>query len=432
MEHLLKICVIGGGSSYTPELIEGFIESWEEQPVGEIALMDIDPNRLEIVGGLARRMIQASGCLIRLETVTERSQAIRGADFVISQIRVGGMACRILDEKIPPRFGVIGQETTGPGGFAKALRTIPVALAIAADITALAPEAFFLNFTNPAGLITEALQRFTDVKTIGLCNLPIGTEMRLSRMLDVDRRQLRLDWVGLNHLNWMRGVWVDEQDVWEKVFSHELEEALQREEEDWDFSTPILEMLGMIPCGYLNYYYHHDRILEKQRKASRTRGEEVREIETSLLEMYRDPNLREKPALLEKRGGAYYSKAAVSLISAIANDKGEVHIVNTRNGGAIPGLAEDVVVEVPCRIGAGGAIPLPASEMPPEIGGLVQAVKAYEVLTAQAGAHGDRQKALQALLAHPLVPSFEAAQGLLEALLQAHREYLPASFFAGR
>ncbi len=434
IDRPLKICVIGGGSSYTPELIEGFIESWAELPVGEIALMDIDPRRLEIVGGLARRMVQASGCPIRLETTTERSAAIQGADFVISQIRVGGMAARILDEKIPPQFGVIGQETTGPGGFAKALRTIPVALSIAADIADLAPGAFFLNFTNPAGLITEALQRFAQVRTIGLCNLPIGAEMRISEMLGVDRRSLQLDWVGLNHLNWIRGASLDGQNIWSEVFARELEEARQRGAsgagaDDWDFSAPVLEALGKIPCGYLNYYYHHDQILNKQRRASRTRGEEVREIESRLLEMYQDPGLKEKPALLEQRGGAYYSKVAVSLISAIANDKGEVHIVNTRNQGAIPDLPEDVVVEVPCRVGAGGARPLPAGRMPPEIGGLVQAVKAYEELTAEAGAHGDRQKALQALLAHPLVPSFEAAQGLLDALLKAHRNYLPASFF---
>jgi 6-phospho-beta-glucosidase len=427
----IKVCIIGAGSSYTPELIEGFIESWTELPVSVISLMDIDQRRLEIITGLTLRMVQAAQVEIDVEQTLDQRQSIQGADFVVSQIRVGGMAARIQDEKIPPQFGVIGQETTGPGGFAKALRTIPVALGIARDIEASAPGAFLLNFTNPAGLITEALQRYSSVPTIGLCNLPIGTEMRLSKKLGVDRKDIRLDWVGLNHLNWTRGVTARGEDVWNEVFADELNEAQAREAGGWEFTADLLGALGMLPCGYLNYYYNHDRMLAKQRSASRTRGEEVQEIESSLLEMYQDPDLNRKPELLEKRGGAYYSKAAVSLISAIANNKQEVHIVNTLNGEAISDLPPEVVIEAPCLIGSSGAKPLKLGPLPIQVRGLVQAVKSYEELTAIAGAEGDQRKALLALLAHPLTPSFTAAQGLLSALLDAHRSYLPQFFPKG-
>jgi 6-phospho-beta-glucosidase len=430
MTNSIKVSVIGAGSSYTPELIEGFIESWAEFPVKQISLMDIDRSKLKIVGGLAKRMVQASGREIDLVMTMNRREAIEGCDFVISQIRVGGMDARVLDEKIPPKFGVIGQETTGPGGFAKALRTIPVILDLARDIQELAPGAFLINFTNPSGLITEALLRYSSVPSIGLCNLPIGTEMRLAQMLGVERRRLSLDWVGLNHLNWVRGVSLDGKDIWLRIFSREVKMAKQREADGWNFSAELLESLGMLPCGYLNYYYHHDQVLAKQRQASQTRGEQVKEIEHQLMEMYQDPNLEEKPQLLEERGGAYYSKAAVSLISAIANNKAEVHIVNCGNQGAIPDLRREAVVEIPCAIGASGARPLVTDPLPAEIRGLVQAVKAYEELAVVAGAEGDRKRALQALLAHPLVPSFEAARGLLDALLSAHHDYLP-QFFPG-
>ena len=241
MARSLKICVIGAGSTYTPELIEGFIESRSEIRVSAISLMDIDERKLRIVGGLAQRMTQAANPDIAVSITTNREQALEGADFVITQIRVGGMAARILDEKIPPQFGVIGQETTGPGGFAKALRTIPVILSIADDVRRLAPHATLLNFTNPAGLITEALHRYSTVPSIGLCNLPIGAEMRLSQRMGIPKERLSLDWVGLNHLNWIRGAAVDGVDVWDKLFSDELEAARQRPEDDWNFSADILE-----------------------------------------------------------------------------------------------------------------------------------------------------------------------------------------------
>lgn len=421
----LRICVIGGGSSYTPELIEGFIEKQDELPVHSITLMDNDPRKLEIVGGLAQRMVEAANTRIKILMTNDLEHALEDAAFIINQIRVGGMEARILDEKIPLQYGVIGQETTGPGGFAKALRTIPVALRIAQTIERLSPEAFLINFTNPAGLITEALVRYSPVSVIGLCNLPIGAEMRLSKRLAVARNRLRLDWLGLNHLNWIRGATLDGVDIWDQVFQQELAEAQEYAGDGWHFSVNLLEDLGMIPCGYLNYYYNHDLLLAKQMNAAKTRGEEVQEIEDKLMEMYLDPELMEKPKLLEERGGAYYSKAAVDLISAIANDKEEIHIVNTVNRGAIGNLPAEVVVEVPCMIDGNGAHPLKTDALPVEIRGLVQVVKSYEELTAVAGTEGSRRQALLALLAHPLTPSYQAAQGLLDSLLTAHRAYLP-------
>ncbi len=421
----MKLCVIGAGSSYTPELIEGVIRNQNVLPISTIALMDINADRLRIVAGLSRRMVQAAGADIKIEETLERVPAIEGSHFVVSQIRVGGMAARILDETIPPRFGVIGQETTGPGGFAKALRTIPVVLDIAHEIESLAPEAFLINFTNPAGLITEALQRHAGVKSIGLCNLPIGMEMRIAEELNVERNRIHLDWVGLNHLNWTRGAYLDGEDIWQQVYASALEMACEQEPDGWNFSPDLLETLGMIPCGYLNYYYNHDLMLEKQRNAPQSRGEQVLALESELMCMYQDPNLSEKPKLLEERGGAYYSTAAISLIAAIVNDSREIHIVNTRNRGAIPDLPADVVVEVPCLITASGSETQQCAPLPAEIRGLVQAVKAYEELTVEAAVSGERRAALQALMSHPLVPSFEIAKRLLDALLDAHRKYLP-------
>jgi 6-phospho-beta-glucosidase len=249
---MIKVSVIGAGSSYTPELIEGFVESWSDLPVSQVTLMDIDERRLDVVAGLARRMVETAGVDIRIEQTLQRREAIEGSRFVVSQIRVGGVDARLLDETIPPRFGVIGQETTGPGGFAKALRTIPVVLGIASDVEVSAPGAVLVNFTNPAGLIAEALQRHSAVQAIGLCNLPIGMEMRVAEQLGVERGRVRLDWVGLNHLNWTRGVTIDGRDVWPEVFAGAIELARKSVEDGWTFSAELLETLGMIPCGYLN------------------------------------------------------------------------------------------------------------------------------------------------------------------------------------
>jgi len=428
MARELKICVIGGGSTYTPELIEGLIERQAELGLATVTLMDIDEDRLRVVGGFAKRMIRAAGSPIELVLSTERKEALEGADYVISQIRVGGNAQRIVDEKIPLRFGIVGQETTGPGGFAKALRTIPVMLGIAADMERLSPQAWLINFTDPSGLITEALSKHSKAQVIGLCNLPINMIYAVAGYLGVSPQRVRLDYVGLNHLSWAKGVYLDGRQVTREVLTKAITEARQAAKGHSPFSPELLEALGMLPCYYLRYYYHHDEVLEEQEEAGKTRGEEVREIEERLLAIYADPHLVSKPKELEKRGGALYSTAALSLIAAIVGNKNEVHIVNCRNRGAIADLPEDSVVEVPCLVGAAGATPLTVGYLPVAIRGLIQAVKAYEELTIEAAVTGDQKTALKALLNHPLVPSFGVAKALLNAILEANSDYLPQFF----
>ena len=417
----LKIAVIGGGSVYTPELIEGFLVRREELPVHTVCLMDIDPARLEVVGGLVKRMICAAGAKIQVELTANRREALFGADFVITQLRVGGMAARIMDEKIPLKFGVVGQETIGPGGFANALRTIPVMLEIAREMEEVCPKAFLLNFTNPSGLVVEALLRYSGIRALGLCNVPVGMKYTIAGWLNVDPAKVELDYAGLNHLSWVRGVRIAGEDAFPWVFSEAITQAKKG---NFPFSPALLEALGMIPSYYLRYYYHHDEVLAEQKQAPQTRGEEVQRIDSELLRLYADPKLVKKPELLGKRGGAYYSTAAVALISAIYNDKREVHVVNVRNEGAIPDLPRDVVVEVPAVVDGEGPHPLPLEPLPPHIRGLVQAVKAYELLAVETAVTGDERIALRALLAHPLVPSFSVAQGLWEAIKEANRTYL--------
>ena len=414
----LKICVIGGGSTYTPELIDGIIELRRSLPVEEVALMDVDVGRVETLGALARRMVAASDCELAVRATSDRLEALRDADYVITQIRVGGMQARIEDERIPLKYGVIGQETTGPGGFANALRTIPVMLDIAADMTKVAPEARLINFANPSGIVTEAVAKHSEVEPIGLCNGPIGAQRAIAAMLDVDPERISMDWVGLNHLSWVREVLLDGREIIGEVIEQAISNGLLSQ-----FSPALLRGLGMLPSYYLDYYYNTGRVLSEQQAAKRTRGEEVLEIERRLLDSYANPALAAKPPELEKRGGAYYSTAAVSLIRALEGEDG-VHIVNVTNRGAMEELPDDVTVEVPCRIERGGARPLPCSPLPVAIRGLVQAVKSYEELTIQASAEGDAVAAVLALNAHPLVPSFGIAQKLWDDIRRTHARYL--------
>ena len=414
----MKVCVIGAGSTYTPELVEGFINRRDELPVSSISLMDIDGAKLDIVGTLAKRMVEKAGLGATVELTTDRRKAIEGADYIITQIRVGGLQARIRDERIPIEFGVVGQETTGPGGFAKALRTIPVILSIARDIEKLAPDAWLINFTNPSGIITETLLRHSKVKAIGLCNAPIGMWKNIAAKLEVEREKVFLKYVGLNHLSWITQVFVGGRDVTQEVVKKGMA-GRAKEDAAW------MKEYGMIPNGYLHYYYARDKVVEDQKKAEKTRGEIVAEIEADLLEQYKDANLQEKPKLLEKRGGANYSTAAVSLASAIHNNKNELHIVNVRNCGTITCLPYDSAIEAMSLVDSCGAHPLAIGDVPLEIRGLLHAVKAYEELAVKAGVEGDRTAALQALVAHPLIPSFTVAKGLLDRILEANAEYLP-------
>ncbi|MDF2568719.1 MAG: 6-phospho-beta-glucosidase [Sporomusa sp.] len=430
----LKVVVIGGGSSYTPELIDGFIRRAGELPAAEICLVDIPAGqgKLAIVADLARRMVDKAGVNTKVTACFDREKALRGADFVVTQFRVGGLSARAQDERFPLKYGVLGQETTGPGGFAKALRTIPVILDICHDMERFCPDAWLINFTNPAGLITESVLKHTKIKCIGLCNVPIHMKMTIAKLLNADADDIFIDFAGLNHLVWGRTVWHKGIDVTAKVLDMMQDGAAltMKNIPDLKWDGDFLRALGMVPCPYHRYFYMTDTILAEELAAAAqggvgTRAEIVKAVEERLFELYKDPQLTQKPVELEKRGGAYYSDAAVSLISAIYNDKREIHTVNTINRGAISGLPADCVIETNCVISKNGALPLQVGELQPELAGLVQHVKAYEMLAIEAGVHGDRKKALQALVNHPLVPSVGVAKELLADLLMLNAEYLP-------
>jgi 6-phospho-beta-glucosidase len=421
----VKVAVVGGGSTYTPELVEGFVTRGDRLTVDELALLDIDADRLAIVGGLAGRMLRRVGWSGRLVLTGDRDRALEGADFVLVQLRVGGQAARFSDESIPPRFGCIGQETTGPGGFAKALRTVPVVLELAEETARRgAPGAWFLDFTNPTGLVTQALLDGGH-RALGLCNVAIGFQRRFAAHFGVEPDRVRLEHVGLNHLTWERKVYVDGVDRLPEL----LEGAMDLVSDEGVLPAELIRAIGAIPSYYLHYYYRTAHVLQEQR-TGKTRAEEVMEIEAGLLELYKDPFLDTKPALLEERGGAYYSDAAAALVASLHAGTGDVQVVNLRNEGAIPGLPDDAVVEIPATVDQGGAHPLPVAPLEPDMLALVEHAKGYEILAADAAVSGDRRTALRALMANPLVGDFDVARPLLEALLDANRAYLPR-FFAG-
>jgi 6-phospho-beta-glucosidase len=418
----VKVAVVGGGSTYTPELVDGFVRRAERFPVDELTLLDPDSERLEVVGALARRMLERAGYGGRVLLTADADKAIDGASFVIVQLRVGGQAARLLDETIPPRFGCVGQETTGPGGFAKALRTIPVVLDLA-ERTARrgAPGAWLIDFTNPTGMVTQALLD-EGHRALGLCNVAINVQRRFAERFGVEPQRVELEQVGLNHLSWVREVRVEGEERLAGLLQTDLDAV----SEEAHLSPELIGAIRAIPSYYLRYYYLTGEIVEAQRSGSEpTRAEEVMEIESGLLELYRDPNLAEKPELLERRGGAYYSEAAAQLVASVASSTGDVHVVNVRNDGAIPDLRDDDVVEVAARIDGEGAHPLPVEPLSEDMLALVQHAKAYERLAIRAATTGDRSIALRALLANPLVPDYPTASALLEAILDANREHLP-------
>jgi 6-phospho-beta-glucosidase len=422
----MKVAVIGGGSSYTPELINGFLARTDSFPVTDLWLMDVLPERLEIVGKFAQRMVEAAGAPFRVHLTTDQREAVRGASYVTTQLRVGWMAARREDEYLGLRHGLIGQETTGVGGMAKALRTIPVILRLAADMRELAPGALLVNFTNPAGLVTEALARHApDVPSVGVCNVPIGTKMNMLRRLgiDVDVSRVRLDTLGLNHLTWHRGLTVDGEDVWPRVLESVIEEMQQSDHPDWD--VPLLESLRMIPNYYLQYFYYTARKFESQKSWPPSRAEDVMRIEEGLFKQYAEPDRTTPPEGLMQRGGAYYSTVATQILNAHYNDMGETHEVNVPHRGAVAGWPADWVLEMPCRVDASGIHPLPAQPLPPACFGLIAQIKSYELLTVQAAEYGDRNAAYQALQAHPLGPSADKVQAVLEDLLHTNKAYLP-------
>ena len=427
----MKIAVIGGGSTYTPELVKGFLDRVDQLPLTELWLMDIDAGRLGVVGGFARRMVLAKGSPFEVKLTTDQKEAVSGSDTVLTQLRVGQMQARREDEYLGKRHGLIGQETTGVGGMAKALRTIPVVLNIARDVRELAnPGALLVNFTNPAGLITQALHQYSpDVTAVGVCNVPIKAKMDILEWIEhdsmkvLDPQRAQLDTLGLNHLSWHRGFRLDGEDIWQRVMERFISDLRSDPDPLWDI--PTIEALGMMPNYYLQYYYYTDRVLADQRQWPPSRAEQVMAVEKELLRQYASPNLMEPPADLMKRGGAYYSTVATQLINAYYNNLDEVHVVNVPNGEAVTGWPADWVLELPARVNRRGIHPLPAEPLPPVCFGLLAQVKAFELLTVEAAVHGDRRLAFQALLAHPLGPKADQVQAVLDDMLNTHRNDLP-------
>ncbi|HPM77321.1 MAG TPA: 6-phospho-beta-glucosidase [bacterium] len=417
----MKIAIIGGGSTYTPEVIDGFLQVGGELCLTELVLMDIDDHRLAVVGDFAKRMAAHAGGAFRVTTTMDRRAAIDGASFVLSQFRVGGQQARHQDILLGLRHDLIGQETTGIGGMAKALRTLPATMDICRDVCELAPDAWIINFTNPSGLITEAILNHTDCKCIGLCNVPLEMKMVIARFLDVTDREVELDSVGLNHLGWVRKIVVKGEDVTPRLLAFLASDSGPANIPDMDFAPELIRALNAVPLYYNRFYYNTERVLADLKAKPKTRAQEVMEIEEKLLRKYRDPRQVTKPAELDQRGGAFYSKIAVELIDAIVNDRGIQHVVNVKNAGAIPNLPVDNVVEIACSIDKNGATPLPTASLEPSMFALVARAKAYEQLTIRAALDQSYDQALKAIFTNPLGPTADRAKQVLDDLLQVNQ-----------
>ncbi|MBA9039267.1 6-phospho-beta-glucosidase [Bacillus aryabhattai] len=433
----MKVVTIGGGSSYTPELVEGFIKRYDELPIRELWLVDVEEGKekLEIVGALARRMVKKASVDMEIHLTLDRQKALINADFVTTQLRVGQLDARIQDERIPLKYGMIGQETNGAGGLFKGLRTIPVLLKIAEEIHEVCPNAWLINFTNPAGMVTEALLRYgKHSKVVGFCNLPVHMTNSIASLLQIEKEDVHIEFAGLNHLVYGLHVYAKGKEVTQEVIrrlSDPKSQVTMRNIAPIPWQPDFLEALGVILCPYHRYYYKTKEILAEELLAFQsgtTRAEAVKALEAELFELYKNPNLEMKPPQLEKRGGAYYSDAACNLISSIHNDKGDIQTLNVKNNGAISSFPNESAVEVNCVVTKQGPVPLAVGELPVEVNGLVQQIKSFERVGAEAAVTGSYEKALVALSINPLVPSDELAKSVLDELLQAHREYLPAFF----
>ncbi|PHM45011.1 phospho-beta-glucosidase [Xenorhabdus mauleonii] len=429
----IKIAVIGGGSSYTPELVEGIIQRSQMIPLSELALVDVEAGRekVEIIAGLTRRMLDKQGLQhVAVNVHYALDEAIRGASFVLTQLRVGQLPARAADERLGLKYGLLGQETTGVGGFAKALRTIPVLLEIARKVERLAPDAWIINFTNPAGIVTEAVSRYSKAKIIGLCNVPISMHHMIANMLQRPYQDVQLRFAGLNHMVWAHQVLVNGKDETAQVLEllcNGAELTMNNiREEPWP--PEFLRALGAIPCPYHRYFYQTGKMLQEERESAAskgTRAEQVMQVERQLFELYADPSLDHKPEQLSFRGGSFYSEVALELISAIHNNLGTQLVVNTPNRGTIHGLPDDAVIETNCIVDAQGAHPLVFGHLPESMLALTQQVKAFERLTIEAAVHGDRKAALLALVSHPLVADAALDSTLLNEVLDINQMYLP-------
>ncbi|EGT2206560.1 6-phospho-beta-glucosidase [Clostridioides difficile] len=432
MKKGLKIVTIGGGSSYTPELVEGFINRYEELPVKELWLVDIEDGKekLEIVGNLAKRMVKKAGVDMKINLTLDRREALRDADFVTTQLRVGLLDARIKDETIPLSHGVMGQETNGAGGLFKALRTIPVIFDIIKDVEELCPNAWMVNFTNPTGIITEAVFKYTNFRRyIGLCNVPIHLKNDVAKLFNVESDRISMDFAGLNHMVYGLNVSLDGEDVTKEAIDKFVKADISMQNiKAIDFNAEFVKSLGAIPCPYHRYYYKTKEMLEdelREFKEGKARGQVVKELEEQLFELYKDEKLDVKPPQLEKRGGAYYSDAACNLISSIYNDKKDIQVVNTLNKGSIRDFKDEQAVEVSSVITKNGPKPISIGYLPDSVHGLVSQIKSFEVLAAKAAVYGDYESALLALCINPLIPSDDLAKTILDEMLEAHKDYLP-------
>jgi 6-phospho-beta-glucosidase len=414
----MKLAVIGGGSTYTPELVDGVART-PQLGVDELVLADPAGERLELIGGLATRMLAREGNPARLVTTTDLDQAVDGADVVLIQLRVGGQAARRVDETFPLACGCVGQETTGAGGLAKALRTVPVVLDVAERVRRLAaPNAWIVDFTNPVGIVTRALLD-AGHRAVGLCNVAIGFQRWFAELLGVEPARVQLDHVGLNHLSWEQAVLLDGVDVLPTLLADHGEAIAERIE----LPVQVVRRLGVVPSYYLRYFYAHDAVV-RELLTEPPRAERVAAIEQELLGLYADPALDTKPKLLTERGGAFYSEAALDLVGSLVSDRGDVQVVDVRNNGTLPFLPTDAVIEVPARVTAKGATPLPMGPIDPLFSGLIAHTAGYEELALEAALLGGRDRVFRALLAHPLVGQIDVAERLTGTLLAGNRGYL--------
>lgn len=416
----LIIAVIGAGSSYTPEIVEGFVQQREIIPVTKLIFMDINSDRLETIASFCRRFMRHLGHEIPIQTTTELSAAVSGANFIVTEIRVGGNQQRVLDEKIPLKYGVIGQETTGPGGMFKAFRTIPVMLNLAHEVEKLNPDAWIINYTNPTGLVTEAICKYSNAKIVGLCSGGYFPRDAVSKYLGVPKGEIFYDYFGLNHLNFAYNFTIHGRPLtdaeFDMVADHVHGGLVDKE---------IIKNLRLIPSPYLQYYYHHDRLVREYKEKGITRGEYVQALEKEVFAAYADPAEETKPEALKKRGGGGYSEIALDVIDAIHNNRSRPLIVNTSNQGTLRFLPNDAAIEVQCLVNASGISPIQLHDTPAGVWGLVAAVKNYEQLAVEAAVKGDRNLALQALYAHPLVGQSEIANPLLDEMLEANQRFIP-------
>lgn len=432
----IKIATIGGGSSYTPELVEGFIKRYDSCPVRELWLVDVPEGeeKLRIVGGLAQRMVAAAGLPMEVHLTLDRREALAGADFVTTQFRVGQLDARVADERIALKHGLIGQETNGAGGMFKALRTIPVIFDIIRDMEELCPNAWLINFTNPVGIVSEAVLRHTSwQRYVGLCNCPISMRFGIAKWMDVDPARVRMELSGLNHHFFVTDVFIDGKSCFDEVLDRYCELPVEelgtmKNIMAIPWSSALIRGLRAVPVSYLNYYFSTREELEQltaDYRAHGVRAEVVKQVEAELFELYRDPELHEKPKQLEERGGAHYSDAACSLIDSIVNNRGDIQYVDVRNGGAVSSLPAESAIECAAMVTADGPKPLVVGELSPAINGTIQTIKSFERLVAEAAVTGNRDLLVAALVANPLCDSDAVANTVIDELLEAHRAYLP-------